>query len=137
MNWKFKKVKLAAYAALSDATMYKEAAQIGAGLGLLLGPTMVSAQGFIRGFQNMNTLMQLGIGFIILVGLLGGLGMVLGGVVSWYKKYDRGNDDVSYAKIASQIAAGGLGMALGWVGTQVVETLGGSSSDIGRSINSR
>jgi hypothetical protein len=130
----FKKLKLDAMMAMSDTAMYREAMQIGTGLGLLLGPTLVFAQGFVRGFQNLNTLVQLIVGFLILLGLVGGLGMILGGLISAYKKHDRGNDDVSWAKIAMQMGAGGLAMALGWVGTQVVETLGGSSSDIGRSI---
>lgn len=130
-------VQLALAQALLDAHMVKRSAQTGATVGLILGPVLCNAQGFIKGFQNMNTLTQQIIGFIVLLGLLGGLGMVLGGLFSAYKKYDNRNDDVSWAKISIQMAAGGLAMALGWVGQGVVETLGGSSSDIGRSVTGR
>ena len=92
------------------------------------------AQGFVQGFTNLKTLTDLGIGLLILIGLLGGLGMILGGLVSAWKKYDSRNDDITWSKIGLQITAGGFAMARGWVGMQVVETLGGSSSDIGKSI---
>lgn len=120
--------------AMCDTAMLRQSARLGAMSGTVLAAAPVMAQGFIRGFQNMNQLMQLVVGFIVLIGLVGGLGMVLGGLVSAYKKYDRGNDDISWAKICMQVGAGGFAMALGWVGIQVVETLGGSASDIGKSI---
>lgn len=120
--------------AMSDTAQLRLSAQLGALSSMVLAAAPAMAQGFIKGFQNMNTLMQLVVGFIVLVGLVGGLGMVLGGLVSAYKKYDRGNDEVTWSRIALQTAAGGFAMALGWVGTQVVETLGGSASDIGKSI---
>jgi hypothetical protein len=111
---------------------------LSARLGLMVSPIIASgpalAQGFIRGLSNLNTLGQLLVGFITLIGLVAGLGMVLGGLFSAYKKFDRGNDEVTWAKISIQIGAGGLAMALGWVGINVVETMGGSSSDIGRSV---
>lgn len=124
----------AVYANLPAAREHLMAAKIGAMLVPLVtaGPAM--AQGFIRGLQNMNILAQAIVALIITIGLLAGLSYVLGGLVSAYKKYDRGNEDVTWGKIAIQIGAGGLAMALGWVGIQVVETLGGSSSEIGKSI---
>jgi hypothetical protein len=126
----------AVQAAAPVGSQYAQSARIGAVLGALVGPAVACAQGFIRGMQNMNTLMQAGVALLITIGLLGGLAMILGGLWAWYKKADggRGGEDVSYAKIFGQIGAGGLAMALGWVGVNVVETLGGSSSDIGRSI---
>ena len=127
-------LKLELFELIYDRKMHSQSAQIGAGIGLLAQGMPVMAQGFIKGFGNMNTLLQLGVGLLVTLGLLGGLGMILGGLVSAYKKYDRGNDDVTWAKISMQVAAGGFAMALGWVGMQVVETLGGSSADIGRSI---
>jgi hypothetical protein len=95
------------------------------------------AQGFVQGFTNLKTLANLGVGLLIIIGLLGGLGMVLGGLVSAWKKYDSRNDDITWSKIGLQITAGGFAMALGWVGMQVVETLGGSASDIGKSYNAQ
>lgn len=118
-------------AALCDAQSMQQSARLGAAAGLLLASAPSIAQGFITGFSNMNTLAQKGVALIIVIGMLGGLGMILGGLFSAYKKYDRGNDDVTWGKIGMQIIAGGMAMALGWVGTNVVETLGGSSSDIG------
>lgn len=113
----------------------RDAARLGLLAGALLGPCVAGAQGFIQGFQNLNQLTQIATGLVIGLGLLGGLGMVLGGLVTMWNKYnDRGSQDSSWAKIGIQITAGGFAMALGWVGLNVVETLGGSSSDIGRSI---
>ena len=128
-----------ALAALHGAALtreqYAQSARIGAGLGVLAGPLAVHAQGFIRGIQNTNTLFQAGVTVLITLGLLGGLGMVAGGLWNWYKKGEaRGGEDITWGKIGMQIAAGGLCMALAWVGSSVVETLGGSTSDIGRAI---
>lgn len=103
-----------------------------AGQALFVAPAF--AQGFVNGFRNLDALAQMAIGLLVLVGALGGLGFILGGLFSMYKKYDRGNDDVTWGKIGLQIAAGGLAMSLAWVGVQVVETLGGSQSDIGRNL---
>lgn len=111
-----------------DALVYGRVA----GIALVAGSTF--AQGFIQGFTNLKTLANLGVGLLIVIGLLGGLGMVLGGLVSAWKKYDSRNDDITWSRIALQIAAGGFAMALGWVGIQVVETLGGSAGDVGKSI---
>ncbi len=102
------------------------------GIALVAGSSV--AQGFVQGFTNLKTLADLGVGLLIIIGLLGGLGMVLGGLVSAWKKYDSRNDDITWSKIGLQITAGGFAMALGWVGMQVVETLGGSASDVGKSI---
>jgi hypothetical protein len=116
----------------ADVQTYKTNLKIGALAGQVFVAAPVFAQGFINGFRNLDTLAQSGIALLILVGALGGLGFILGGLFSMYKKYDRGNDDVTWGKIGLQIAAGGLAMALSWVGVQVVETLGGSQGDIGR-----
>lgn len=129
------KLKCDLILAMTDAKEMQSAARIGLAAGMVLGFSPAWAQGFIRGFENLNTLSQVGTTLLISLGLLGGLGMILGGCFSAYKKYDRGNDDVTWGKIGMQIAAGGSAMALGWVGVNVVETLGGSQSDIGRQIS--
>lgn len=117
---------------LLTADSYKSSMRLGAMAAPFIASAPVMAQGFIRGFQNLNTLTQAGIGLLILVGMLGGLGFILGALFSMYKKYDRGNDEITWGKIGIQLGAGGLAMALSWVGVQVVETLGGNQSDIGR-----
>lgn len=114
---------------------YNQAFRLGACASPLFAMSPALAQGFINGFQNLNTLAQAAIGLLILLGVLGGLGFILGACFSLYKKYDRGNDDIGWGKIGIQLAAGGLGMALSWVGVQIVETLGGSEADIGRQLN--
>jgi len=104
---------------------------------LLLQPLLAVpafAQGAERVFQNLNSVTQIGIAFLVAVGVLAGLGLILGGLFSMYKKYDRGSDDVTWGKIGMQISAGGLAMALSYVGVLVVETMGGSQSDIGRTL---
>lgn len=119
-----------------DSSAMRNAARIGAVLGAVGMPTLAAAQGFVRGFQNLGTLGQLIVGLLVLLGLVGGLGMVLGGLWTMYNKYNNtGHDEKSWGKISLQICAGGLAMALGWVGSNVVETLGGSTSDIGRSVS--
>ncbi len=114
--------------ACRDALVYGRVALIA----LVAGSAL--AQGFIEGFANLKTLANLGVGLLIIIGLLGGLGMVLGGLVSAWKKYDSRGDDITWSRIGLQIVAGGFAMALGWVGMQVVETLGGSAGDVGKSI---
>jgi hypothetical protein len=126
---------VAAAAAPVDRRVLRGAAVLGMAGSMFAGPAYAQGVGFIKGFQNVNSLMQAGIAVLIAIGLLGGLGMIMGGLFTAYKKYDnRGGDDSGWGKIALQIAAGGLAMALGWVGTNVVETLGGTGSDIGKSI---
>lgn len=131
---KLDQLKADFFGVFADVHTYKTNMLIGAVVGQLLVASPVFAQGFVNGFKNLDTLAQSGIGLLILVGALGGLGFILGGLFSMYKKYDRGNDDVTWGKIGLQVAAGGLAMALSWVGVQVVETLGGNQSDIGRSL---
>ncbi|MEJ8837585.1 hypothetical protein [Ramlibacter sp. AN1133] len=124
-----------AHAVASPATPTRASARIGFMLGTIVGPSLAGAQGFITGFQNLNSLGSQVVALLTVIGLVGGLGMILGGLFSAYKKYDnRGGDDGGWGKIAVQIGAGGLGMALGWVGTNVVATMGGSASDIGKSL---
>lgn len=129
-----KKLKSDFIEVFADVHTYKTNMRLGALFGQLFVVAPVFAQGFINGFRNLDTLAQSGIGLLILIGALGGLGFILGGLFSMYKKYDRGNDDVTWGKIGLQVGAGGLAMALSWVGVQVVETLGGSQSDIGRTL---
>ena len=114
------------------ADSYKTSARLGAMAAPFVASAPAMAQGFIQGFQNLNQLTQAGIGLLIAVGMLGGLGFILGALFSMYKKYDRGNDEITWGKIGVQLGAGGLAMALAWVGVQVVETLGGGQGDIGR-----
>lgn len=116
------------------ADSYKTSARLGAMAAPFVACAPAMAQGFIRGFQNLNQLTQAGIGLLIAVGMLGGLGFILGALFSMYKKYDRGNDEITWGKIGVQLGAGGLAMALSWVGVQVVETLGGGQGDIGRKL---
>ncbi len=116
------------------AKSYAQSARLGVLVAPLVSVSPVMAQGFINGFNNLSTLAQAGIGLLILIGMLGGLGFILGALFSMYKKYDRGNDDITWGKIGMQLGAGGLAMALSWVGVQVVETLGGGAGDIGRSL---
>jgi len=129
-----KKLKADFIEVFADVQTYKTNISLGAIVGQVFVAAPVFAQGFVSGFRNLDTLAQSAIGLLILIGALGGLGFILGGLFSMYKKYDRGNDDVTWGQIGLQIAAGGLAMALSWVGVQVVETLGGSQSDIGRSL---
>lgn len=131
---KMQKLKADFYEVFASGQTYNVNMRLGLIGGQLLVVAPAFAQGFVNGFRNLNTLTQAGIGLLILIGALGGLGFILGGLMAMYKKYDRGNDDVSWGKIGLQIAAGGLAMALSWVGVQVVETLGGSQSDIGRTL---
>jgi hypothetical protein len=112
---------------------YIQSMRLGAAVGAPMA-SMPAMAALTTGFANLNSLAQLGISLMIALGMLGGLGFVLGACVSLFKKYDRGNDDITWGKIGMQFFAGGLGMALSWVGIQIVETLGGSASDIGRSL---
>lgn len=130
-----KKLKFEFLEVFATVHSYNQAFRLGACASPFLVVTPVLAQGFVNGFKNLNTLAQSAIGLLILIGVLGGLGFILGACFSLYKKYDRGNDDIGWGKIGLQLAAGGLGMALSWVGVQIVETLGGSESDIGRQLN--
>lgn len=125
-------IKQALIEVLCKSESYKSSARVGAMAAPFVAVSPAMAQGFIQGFQNLNALAQAGIGLLIAIGMLGGLGFILGGLFNMYKKYDRGNDEITWGKIGVQIGAGGLAMALAWVGVSVVETLGGNQGDIGR-----
>lgn len=128
-------LKVAAAEVFLMSQSYTAAMRVGGLLSAALaGAPVMAAGGLINGFTNLNSLIQLGIGIMIAIGLMAGLGFVLGACMSMYKKYDRGNDEITWSKIGMQFFAGGLGMALGWVGIQIVETMGGSASDIGKSM---
>lgn len=103
-------------------------------VGLLAAASGARAQGLISAGSNVERLVQVGITIIIAVGVLAGLGFILKGLWDLTSKTARGNDDITWGSISSKIGGGGLAMALGWLGVQVVETLGGSAGDIGRGI---
>lgn len=125
------KFKMELKQVLATRGSYASAMKLGLRPALLLMCSPAFAQGFIDGFKNLGDLTKLGIALLISVGVLVGVGLILGALVAMYKKERRGQDDITWSQIALQIAAGGLSMALSWVGVQVVETLGGSASDIG------
>ncbi len=123
-----------AHREMAEARAYSQSARIGAMLGVVAMPGYAAAQGFINGFKNLTVLAQAGVGLIIICGVLMGLGFIIGAVVSLYKKEVSKSEEITWARVGMQFFAGGLGMAIAWVGSQVVETLGGSGSDIGRTL---
>lgn len=103
-------------------------------VGLLMAASGARAQGLISAGTNFERLTQVGITIVIALGVLAGLAFILKGLSDMISKTSRGNDDITWSSIAQKIGGGGLAMALGWLGVQVVETLGGSAGDIGRGI---
>ncbi len=104
------------------------------GCAVLMGASGARAQGLISASQNLTSLFGTVTTALIALGVLAGLGFMLKGLMDLASKTARGNDDITWGSIASKIGGGGLAMALGWLGVQVVETLGGSGGDIGRGI---
>ena len=96
------------------------------------GNTFAAADGLATIFSNLEDATKIGIKFLVAVGVIAGLGLILGGLFSMYKKYERGNDDITWGTIGLQIASGGLAMALAFVGVLVVQTLGGEEDNIGK-----
>ena len=133
---KFGKVKkgfeFALIQAFADAQSRRLKARL---LFLALQPVFLAGPTFAAGletiFGNLESATKIGIQFLVAVGVIAGLGLILGGLFSMYKKYERGNDDITWGTIGLQIASGGLAMALSFVGVLVVETLGGGKGNIG------
>ena len=116
---------------------YSTAIKIGVAAGALVGTPLAHAsqqRGLAGTFDNFTGLGRLVIDFIVVIGMVVGLGYVLGGLFSAYKKYDRGNEDITWGKIATQVGVGGGAMALSLLAKLVIETVGGSEDDMGRKV---
>lgn len=82
---------------------------------------------------NVSPLMDSIVTILVAIGVVGGLGAFLyGGKLWWDKANNRSGDEVKAMSIVYSMVAGAFMMALAFVGSTTVETLGGSASDIGK-----
>lgn len=98
---------------------------------------MAQGTGWERMFSNLTSLGKTGATAVTALAFLAGLvALAYGGKLLWDKGGERG-EDIKMGRIAFTIIGGTVMLALGWVGTQTVETLGGQASDIGSSISTK
>lgn len=117
-----------------SAREFRMAARMLLVAGLLFAWGLASAQGLVQMFNNASVVVRAIIGFISLAGVLVGLGFVFNALVKMWKKHNDDRNDISWGSIVGQAAAGSGCMALTWLAVQFVLTLGGSQSDIGRTL---
>lgn len=97
----------------------------------LLLSSPAAAQGLINTGSNLTRFFQTGVTVLIAAGVLGGLGVIMWGISQMIKKGDQRGDDISWMSIGVKLAGGAFMLSLSWVGTSVLETLGGSGANIG------
>ena len=104
------------------------------GLALVLVSSNAVAASWTSVLQgNVTPLMEALVTILVALGVVGGLGAFLyGGKLWWDKANNRTGDDVKAMSIVYSMVGGAFLMALAFVGSTTVETLGGSASDIGK-----
>ena len=138
LQYRAMEVATSRIARIASNPEHQRAIKIGVAAGALMASGVASAtgggapnNGWAKAFGNMTGVGKLIIDFVVVIGMVVGLGYVLGGLFSAYKKYDRGNEDITWGKIATQVGVGGGAMALSFIAKLVVETLGGGETDMG------
>lgn len=101
----------------------------------VLTSPVAMAQGFITGIMNMTNLFRVATIALIAGGVLVGLGVIAWGVMDMVKKGGQRGDDISWLHIGLKFIGGAFLLALSWVGTTTLETVGGNAGSIGRNIN--
>jgi hypothetical protein len=92
------------------------------------------AQGGVGIASNTTRFIQALVTLLIAVGVLAGLGVILMAIMQMVKKGDQRGEDITWGSIALKFLGGAFLLALSWVGTMVLETLGGNAGNIGRSV---
>lgn len=93
--------------------------------------------GWERMFSNLTSLGKTGATAVIALAFLAGLvALAYAGKLFWDRGGERG-EDVKVGRIIFTTVAGAFLLALGFVGTTTVETLGGKASDIGAPISTK
>lgn len=105
---------------------------------MLLAQSLAVAEsnGLLTGITNATTGVKALIGLIAVVGVLAGLGFMFAAASAMYKKHNNSRDDITWGDITMKAVAGAVCMALVYFGTQFVVALGGSASDIGKTLGS-
>lgn len=112
------------------------AAQVVLTTSMVVGTQMAHANGGLSTFfTNANSVGQMVIKFMILVGVVVGLGMILKGLLDAMKIGKAGHDDITWGSVLTKLVVGSAAMALAFIGTMLVTTFGGSESDIGKGLN--
>lgn len=92
------------------------------------------AQGATTAANNLTRFFQVATGVVIAACVLGGLGVIAFAVSQMIKKGDQRGEDITWVSIGLKFAGGAFLLALGWVATMVLETLGGNAGNIGRNV---
>lgn len=92
------------------------------------------AQGGVGIASNTTRFIQALVTLMIAVGVLAGLGVIVMAIMQMIKKGDQRGEDITWGSIALKFVGGAFLLALSWVGTMVLETLGGNAGNIGRSV---
>lgn len=92
------------------------------------------AQGAIGVASNLTRFMQAAVMLLVAVGVLAGLGVIVMAIMQMVKKGDQRGEDITWGSIGLKFVGGAFLLALSWVGTMVLETLGGNAGNIGRGI---
>lgn len=94
----------------------------------------VYAQGATTAASNLTNFFRVLTTVIIAACVAGGLGTIAYGAFQMVKKGDQRGEDITWMSIGLKFAGGAFLLALGWVATMILETLGGSAGNIGRNV---
>ena len=102
--------------------------------GLAMAQAAGAGSGWERMFANLTTLGKTGATAVTALAFLAGLvAIAYGGKLLWDKGGERG-EDIKMGRIVFTILGGTMLVALGFVATTTVETMGGGSTNIGSEI---
>ncbi len=120
----------------SKARAVRAAAVSTALLGLSAAASAQAATGgWEKMFANLTSLGKTGATAVTALAFLTGLvAIAYGGKLLWDKGGDRG-EDIKMGRIVFTIVGGTVLVALGFIATTTVETMGGQTSDIGTGIS--
>ena len=101
-------------------------------LGCMTATSSFAAEGWLKAANNITALGNAAVIAITVLCAAGGVGAIgYAGKLLMKKAGDRG-DDVEWGKIGFAVLAGAFLLSVSFIATTTVETLGGSTSEIGR-----
>lgn len=105
------------------------------GLFAVLAASSANAAGWLTAATNISDFGTAAVKAIVILCAVGGVGAIgFAGKLLLKKAGERG-DDVEWSKVGYAVLGGVFLLSISYVASTTVETLGGSSTDIGKTVN--